>query len=400
MQPEVTLTLRDKKGREQTLSVKSSRFTIGRGSDNDLILDDSKLSRRHALIECFEGMAQISDCGSQNGTLLNDSPVTQATLLGNGDVISLGSSSDITVHIGREAPARTAVAYETGQAFSFDDYVAKASAGITATRRASSAARARRRNPRLKFSPATAAVIAAVMIAAAAGIAIFILSNNNHGVPISTTRLSQNNGNQNIRLPDKHESLKRQIEQTAKEVMAGISDSSSYVFEKDAINDISEKVGQYRASSAALAKALRSVTQRREEITAQAKRKGIRPALVAYAALAESSDGGGGRDTAAIAMSMIDDLAWLQTTFGSDADSSLILIAAYKMGVGTRNSHPLLSAMTEKIKNPDTDRNVWFLNRASAIKPAPYDFVVRFLAVAIIAQDPAGFGVQAPALKF
>jgi predicted component of type VI protein secretion system len=405
MQPEVTLTLRDKQGRVQTLSVSSSRFTIGRDADNDLIIDDTTLSRRHALIECFEGMAQVSDCGSQNGTLLNGRPLSQATLLGDGDVISFGSACEITVNIGRAEPTRTAAAYQTDKAFSFDDYMAQTAAGITSARRASRGAG--NWIPRLKFSPTMVAVIATVMIPVAAGIAIFML-NDNHQQSVVSSASQQNQqlvdkSGQNNRQPDKPdkaETLKRQIEQTAKEVMARISDGDSYVFEKDAINDISEKVAQYRATSAALGSALRSVNQRREEITAQAKRKGIRPALVAYAALAETSDEGAGRDAGATALGMIDDLVWLQTTFGSDANSSLIVIAAYKMGVGTKKSHPLLSAMTERIKNPDTDRNVWFLYKVSAIKPAPYNFVVKFLALAIIAQDPPGFDVQAPALKF
>ncbi|MEN3332496.1 MAG: hypothetical protein V7641_1861 [Blastocatellia bacterium] len=405
MQPEVTLTFRDKQGRVQTLAVSSSRFTIGRDADNDLIIDDLKLSRRHALIECFEGMAQVSDCGSQNGTLLNDRPLHQATLLGDGDVISLGSACDITVHISRAEPTRIAAAYQTDKAFSFDDYAAQAAVGINSARRTSRGAG--QRMPRLRFSPMTLAVMATVMIPLAAGITIFLLNHNHpQNVMSSANRqgqpLTDQSGQTNRQAdkPDKAETLKRRIEQTAKEVMARISDGDSYVFEKDAINDISEKVAQYRAASAALVSALRSINQRREEITAQAKRKGLKPALVAYAALAETSDEGAGRDAGATALRMIDDLLWLQTTFGSDANSSLIVIAAYKMGVGTKKSHPLLSAMTERIKNPDTDRNVWFLYKVSAIKPAPYNFVVRFLALAIIAQDPQGFDVQAQALKF
>jgi hypothetical protein len=335
---------------------------------------------------------------------LNGRPLSQATLLGDGDVISLGSACDITVNIGRAEPTRSA-AYQTDKAFSFDDYMAQTAAGVTPARRAPSGAR--KRVPRLRLSPTTVAVIATLMIPVAAGIAIFMLNSNHQPDVINSAnqpgrqlvdKSGQNNGQPDK--PDKAQTLKRRIEQTAKEVMARISDGDSYVFEKEAINDISEKVAQYRAASAALVSALRSVNQRREEITAQAKRKRIRPALVAYAALAETSDEGAGRDAGATALRMMDDLLWLQITFGSDANSSLIVIAAYKMGVGTKKSHPLLSAMTERIKNPDTDRNVWFLYKVGAIKPAPYNFVVSFLALAIIAQDPPGFDVQAQALKF
>ncbi|HEY0004951.1 MAG TPA: FHA domain-containing protein, partial [Pyrinomonadaceae bacterium] len=72
MQTAVTLTLYDEQtGQERRVNINSSRFTIGRLPENDLFIDDTNLSRRHAIIESFDGLVHISDCGSQNGTFVN-----------------------------------------------------------------------------------------------------------------------------------------------------------------------------------------------------------------------------------------------------------------------------------------------------------------------------------------
>src|SRR5207237_5787415 len=87
--------------------VESIRFTICPSPDNDLVITDSNLSRRHALVECFDGIAQVSDCGSRNGTQLNSVAVTGAAVLSDGDVITLGGSTEITVRIGARASAES-----------------------------------------------------------------------------------------------------------------------------------------------------------------------------------------------------------------------------------------------------------------------------------------------------
>jgi len=50
------------------LSLRKGKNLIGRLSENDIVLDDSSISRRHALIEVGEGGATIADQGSRNGT--------------------------------------------------------------------------------------------------------------------------------------------------------------------------------------------------------------------------------------------------------------------------------------------------------------------------------------------
>ena len=66
-------------------------FTIGRVAPADLVIDDSKASRRHARIVVDNGVVEIEDLGSSNGTLLNGKPVTRRVLRG-GDQLQIGKT--------------------------------------------------------------------------------------------------------------------------------------------------------------------------------------------------------------------------------------------------------------------------------------------------------------------
>ncbi|MFF8971746.1 FHA domain-containing protein [Streptomyces sp. NPDC014995] len=66
---------------------------IGRAPDNDLVIDDLVVSRRHAELRALpDGTYEIADLGSHNGTYLNGLPVTTAAL-GPGDVVGIGHSA-------------------------------------------------------------------------------------------------------------------------------------------------------------------------------------------------------------------------------------------------------------------------------------------------------------------
>lgn len=62
---------------------------VGRGIAADLRLDDSSVSRRHAIIVPRRGGARILDDRSVNGTFVNGRRIQQADLR-DGDVIVLG----------------------------------------------------------------------------------------------------------------------------------------------------------------------------------------------------------------------------------------------------------------------------------------------------------------------
>ncbi|MFJ1606321.1 FHA domain-containing protein [Streptomyces sp. NPDC088253] len=66
---------------------------IGRGADNDLVIDDLVVSRRHAeLLAHPDRTYEILDLGSHNGTFLNGQPVTRAAVTA-GDIVGIGHSA-------------------------------------------------------------------------------------------------------------------------------------------------------------------------------------------------------------------------------------------------------------------------------------------------------------------
>ena len=69
------------------------RLVLGRAPQCDLRLEAEGVSRRHAMIErTVEGLVQLVDLESRNGTFLNGEPVSRATLR-DGDKIQIGTGA-------------------------------------------------------------------------------------------------------------------------------------------------------------------------------------------------------------------------------------------------------------------------------------------------------------------
>jgi hypothetical protein len=66
-----------------------SRTVIGRGSDADITVDDTGISRKHVEVLWDGTRAQVNDLGSTNGSLLDGVRVTKAPLLPDS-VIDIG----------------------------------------------------------------------------------------------------------------------------------------------------------------------------------------------------------------------------------------------------------------------------------------------------------------------
>jgi hypothetical protein len=66
-------------------------LTIGRASDNDLVLDDRRVSRHHARLQARRGMLVLSDLDSANGSRVNGVAVSEVAL-GAGDRIEIGTT--------------------------------------------------------------------------------------------------------------------------------------------------------------------------------------------------------------------------------------------------------------------------------------------------------------------
>lgn len=179
------------------------------------------------------------------------------------------------------------------------------------------------------------------------------------------------------------------------------TDPKDYSFSEKATRDIAQKVETYRASPAAVREALVSLQRGGAALTSTARSAGIaQPYFVFYAALAITDGGRSGRDPVTTIQSALPDLIALRTHFGDDAESTLLVIAAYPEGPGTKKSHPLLRRLTQIANSPVAQRNVWYVHDKGGIDAEAYDLVLRFIALGVIAQNPKQFGVNAEPLSF
>lgn len=84
------LVLINPNGPCQEYILEKSNVTMGRMITNDIVLNDVRVSRNHAKLECGPSGVTLLDLGSSNGTRLNGVRIDRATLKPD-DTLSLGS---------------------------------------------------------------------------------------------------------------------------------------------------------------------------------------------------------------------------------------------------------------------------------------------------------------------
>lgn len=190
------------------------------------------------------------------------------------------------------------------------------------------------------------------------------------------------------------------IEEDAKQVLRSISrDDKPYSFTESAVKDIHSRV-VVLSGSTRVANSLTDLQANAASLGSQASKVGLQPGLpmLLGMALADRSDKGGASGAATRVMPL---LTSLNKSFGSnEAESCLILIAAFHEGPGTQRSHPLLRRMNRVVTNPLTQRNIWYLNEQNVISAEAYALVIDTIACGIIARNPRQFGIQADPLRF
>ncbi len=77
-------------GRRVSWSLSGPRITIGRGLDNDIVLEDASVSRHHAEITREGRRTELHDLGSTNGTWVNAARVTVSPIH-PGDQLAFGA---------------------------------------------------------------------------------------------------------------------------------------------------------------------------------------------------------------------------------------------------------------------------------------------------------------------
>ncbi|MBF0193599.1 MAG: adenylate/guanylate cyclase domain-containing protein [Magnetococcales bacterium] len=67
----LTLYLTDvQTGKKDSVTLQGNTFTIGRSVESDIVIDNSNISRKHAILQFKKNSWFIEDCGSSNGTYI------------------------------------------------------------------------------------------------------------------------------------------------------------------------------------------------------------------------------------------------------------------------------------------------------------------------------------------
>ncbi len=77
-------------GDPQEIEITQSKTTLGRRSDNDIIISDSSASRYHAEILLEGNALHLHDLKSTNGTFVNRVRIEDTCPLAHNDVIRVG----------------------------------------------------------------------------------------------------------------------------------------------------------------------------------------------------------------------------------------------------------------------------------------------------------------------
>jgi pSer/pThr/pTyr-binding forkhead associated (FHA) protein len=108
--PRVTITVPDRNPQPYRFQLDRMAVNMGRGSDNDIVIEDGSVSVRHAAMERVEGGYQLRDLGSTNGIKL-DGQVMPVIPLRHGLSVKIGDvafdftlSDDEREALSREKP--------------------------------------------------------------------------------------------------------------------------------------------------------------------------------------------------------------------------------------------------------------------------------------------------------
>lgn len=402
----LTLTLPPAFG-NKIVQVDIKRFSIGRTPENDLSIEDTSLSRRHALIEDVEGRYNLYDCGSSNGTFVNGHQITSPTELSDWDVLTFGGVSDVLVRIEQDQ--------------SVPDYATANS--LVEDRGTPETAVAQALEPKVAsdnhsfFSTPVVAVAAAFLIMLASGVVLLFINASNETTP-PPIKKQQQTSNVNDDLtpsPDESPTISdsnnsssntssvestelRTIEAYASRVLSGISRDPHPVLTEKSLAEINGEVQRYQGGSS-LEEELQAMRRALPQVSAFAKTNGLRTPMAVYATLATIDKNGGRGDPTQIAASLCPALAKLRGVFGDElANDSLLTVAALEEGPSLQARITRLAGRVND--SPTTIRSIWYLHDHQVISDQTYRFVLRFITIGVIAQDPRKFGIAADPIVF
>jgi hypothetical protein len=96
--PRHLAVLIDRSRPQRTYSLDGT-MAIGRGRDNQIILDHPTVSRKHAWLDMQGDECWLFDIGSTNGTYVNNQPVRDTRRLQHGDVVRFGEAEFVFAEV-------------------------------------------------------------------------------------------------------------------------------------------------------------------------------------------------------------------------------------------------------------------------------------------------------------
>ena len=122
----------------QSIPLNPGVTSIGRGAENDVVVDDAAVSREHATISYEQGQFVVEDAGGSSGTIVEGSPAAQ-TILASGSSIHMGETELVfmqaegTFAAATGAPAATGAGAQPGETLVIQPQAAAVMAWLAVT---------------------------------------------------------------------------------------------------------------------------------------------------------------------------------------------------------------------------------------------------------------------------
>ena len=449
---ELFLQFTDADGVDQEVLVEGEECVIGRHSDCDIVIKDSRLSREHCKIKRFADVFVISDLNSSNGTFKNDEDLTEPVGIERTDIFSFG---------GLEVAVRFDPDETEGEKEDEEDESSTAVGAGSGGSGGANAANASGSGSGLKTA-LIVAPIAGLFLILVVGIGAILLIGSSSGssggsngsgeqarrdrIPFGDGQDLDNNQTETEGTPETVSTatplsdtgpatnatetpggsggplvntdptpivtestpggtapkFDKESEKTIYSFLRRIATNDNRpVLTNDKVRTVVSRAGRFRGSSA-VAGNIRNAASNKAAIKAIASEKGLKPQFLATAAIARLGNTRG--DVVAKAREMADTLDKLTIVLSNElADDSLLVIAAFDEGSAgnTLRMRDRLARLTKQNSNasPREIRTIWYLRDKNEISTSQFDNALNFLAIGTITQNPSKFGVKAPTLR-
>lgn len=440
---ELFLKFTDENGDEQRISVEQEEFVIGRHSDNDVFVTNSKLSGQHLKIQRYADIFVVSDLNSTNGTKINGEYLDEPIALQDGDSLNLGGGLEIEIELTSNNKN------DSADENTNEESSEKSVAATASTSGGSGFGKA------LIIAP----ILGLFFVIVALG-GIFLLgkkgnpeiaknnekdtefieksldkndsdkndasssdsnekqnesstdetsneqnSSNPTSSETSTPETTNNSGNDSTTPTNNESDEIGKIREHSFVFMRRISRSSQKpVLLSNQLSILESKINSFKSSNA-LANNIKNAKSNADAIKQLASSKNLNPQFLATAAMAKLGNQSG--NVLAKAQEMADVLDRLNIEIGDEkADDSLILIAAYNQGTSgefTRMKKDMQKLADRNPERANEVRTIWFLKDKKVdgkivIDDAQFNLALQFLAIGTITQNPKAFNVNAEAL--